>query len=97
MDKLTPKQSMFVIEYLKDLNATQAAIRAGYSEDTARAIGCENLTKPNIAAAIDKQMEYRAQRTLITADYILTSMQEVSERCLQRKPVMKFNYDKKCL
>ena len=43
-EKLTPKQARFVEEYLVDLNATQAAIRAGYSESTARAIGYENLT-----------------------------------------------------
>ncbi|MFA5753528.1 MAG: terminase small subunit, partial [Bacteroidales bacterium] len=44
--KLTPKQKRFVDEYLIDLNATQAAIRAGYSERTARIIGAENLIKP---------------------------------------------------
>ncbi len=50
--KLTPKQARFVDEYLVDLNASQAAIRAGYSPKTARFIGCEDLTKPNIQAAI---------------------------------------------
>jgi phage terminase small subunit len=45
---LTDKQEMFSREYFIDLNATQAAIRAGYSERTARALGCENLAKPNI-------------------------------------------------
>lgn len=94
---LTPKQAMFIIEYLKDLNATQAAIRAGYSETTATEIGYENLTKPHISKEIDKQMKYRAERTLITADYILMSMKEVAERCLQRKPVMTFNHEDKCL
>lgn len=49
---LNPRQRLFVAEYLKDHNATQAAIRAGYSEATARSIGHENLTKPDIAAAI---------------------------------------------
>ena len=52
--KLTPKQQRFVEEYLVDCNATQAAIRAGYSEKTAKAIGSENLTKPDVAAAIAK-------------------------------------------
>jgi phage terminase small subunit len=50
--KLTDKQQRFVDEYLIDLNATQAAIRAGYSEKTADVIGCENLGKPNIAQKI---------------------------------------------
>lgn len=94
---LTPKQAMFVIEYLKDLNGTQAAIRAGYSEHTAQEIGSENLSKPIIHNEIQKQMKYRAERTLITADYILTSIKEVAERCLQRKPVMTFDYEDKCM
>lgn len=55
--KLTAKQKKFCLEYLKDLNATQAAIRAGYSEDTAFAIGWENLRKPLIKKNIDKQLE----------------------------------------
>jgi phage terminase small subunit len=55
--KLTGKQKKFCIEYLKDLNATQAAIRAGYSEDTAYSIGWENLKKPEIKEIIDKELE----------------------------------------
>ena len=51
---MTKKQKRFVEEYLIDLNATQAAIRAGYSPDTAKSIGSENLTKPDIRAAVDK-------------------------------------------
>jgi phage terminase small subunit len=49
---LTPKQERFISEYLIDLNGTQAAIRAGYSENTARAIASENLSKPDIVDAI---------------------------------------------
>lgn len=52
MAGLTDKQQRFVDEYLIDLNATQAAIRAGYSEKTANEIGAENLAKPSIAKAI---------------------------------------------
>ena len=85
---LTPKQSIFVIEYLIDLNATQAAIRAGYSEDSAASIGQENLIKPEISKAIQDQMDARAQRTLITADYVISTLAEVVERCMQRAPVM---------
>ena len=68
---LTAKQQAFVAEYLCDLNTTQAAIRAGYSAKTARAIGCENLTKPRIQAAIQKAMAVRSKRTEITADRVL--------------------------
>ena len=58
---LTEKQKLFVDEYLKDLNATQAAIRAGYKEKNARAIGCENLTKPNIQEYLTEQMKKNLQ------------------------------------
>ena len=54
MSKLTLRQQRFVEEYLVDLNATQAAIRAGYSPKTARQQGHENLTKPYIEAAIQR-------------------------------------------
>jgi len=69
--KLTPKQSRFIEEYLIDLNATQAAIRAGYSEKTAQMIGWENLRKPLIAEAISKAAQKRTECTEITQDLIL--------------------------
>lgn len=74
MAGLTPKQKMFVAEYLIDLNATQAAIRAGYSGKTAGSIGNEYLQKPEIKAAIKKAMDERAQRTEITADKVFKEM-----------------------
>jgi hypothetical protein len=58
--ELTDLQKRFVEEYPVDCNATQAAIRAGYSRDSARFIGCENLTKPNIRAAIDERLTAKA-------------------------------------
>lgn len=68
---LTPKQARFVQEYLVDLNGTQAAIRAGYSARTARQIADENLSKPDIAAAVETAIAERAKRTEITADRVL--------------------------
>ena len=68
---MTKKQKLFVEEYLIDLNATQAAIRAGYSPDTAGSIGGENLKKPEISAAIAKAMAERSKRTGINQDRIL--------------------------
>jgi len=65
---------MFITEYLIDLNATQAAIRAGYSKKTAEAIGLENLGKPRIAAAIQQAMDDRSKRTEITADMVLKEL-----------------------
>jgi phage terminase small subunit len=72
--KLTAKQQAFVNEYIIDLNATQAAIRAGYSEDTAGVIGSENIQKPYLAEAIQKAMDMRAERTAITADRVLVEI-----------------------
>lgn len=74
---MTKKQKLFVEEYLIDLNATQAAIRAGYSPDTAKEIGCENLTKPNIKALIDKAMAERSKRTGINQDRVLTELAKI--------------------
>ncbi len=68
---MTPKQQRFVEEYLIDLNATQAAIRAGYSKKTARAVGSENLTKPDIRAAVAEAQQARSERTKIDADWVL--------------------------
>ncbi|MBO4938486.1 MAG: terminase small subunit [Oscillospiraceae bacterium] len=75
---LTEKQARFVAEYLVDLNATQAAIRAGYSEKTAEAIGYENLRKPQIAEAIDRAIQDRQKRTEITQDMVLRELARVA-------------------
>ena len=77
----TPKQLRFIEEYLIDLNATQAAIRAGYSKKTAKDIGCENLAKPNIAAAIQAGMDKRSERTEITQDYVLNTIKDTVDKC----------------
>lgn len=79
---LTPKQQRFVEEYLIDLNATQAAIRAGYSEKNADKIGSQLLGKTRIAASIRDAQEKRTRRTEITADYVLTTIRETVEALL---------------
>ena len=66
---LTDKQKRFCQEYLIDLNATQAAIRAGYSAKTARSIGNENLTKPDIQRKIQELIQDRSYRTEIVSVY----------------------------
>lgn len=88
--KLTPKQQRFVDEYLIDLNATQAAIRAGYSAKTAQQTGSENLLKPVIADAVAKAQAERSERTEISQDYVIKTIVETIERCSQAKQV----YDK---
>jgi phage terminase small subunit len=86
---LTAKQETFVREYLIDLNATAAAERAGYSAKTAYSIGQENLNKPEIAAAIQKAMNERAERTRIDADYVLGTIRDTIEQCRQLEPVIR--------
>lgn len=75
---LTERQAAFVREYLVDLNAAAAARRAGYSEKTARAIGAENLTKPDIVAALQEEMLKRSKRTEITADRVLAEYAKIA-------------------
>lgn len=76
---LTDKQEMFCREYLIDLNATQAAIRAGYSEKTARASGCENLTKPDIQNRIAELKAERNEQVSVDAAYVLRRLIEIDE------------------
>lgn len=83
MAKLTDKQELFAREFIKDLNATQAAIRAGYSEKTARAIGSENLTKPDIQQRVAELNQERLERVQIDADYVLRQAVKLHERCMQ--------------
>lgn len=78
MKKLTPKQQRFVEEYAIDANATQAAIRAGYSAKTAYSIGKENLSKPEIAAAIAAAKKSRSERAEITADRIAEELAQIA-------------------
>ena len=77
--KLNPKQKKFVEEYLIDLNATQAAVRAGYSRKTAIKIASENLAKPHIAEAIQRAIQERSERTEITQDEIVKDLQDLRD------------------
>lgn len=85
---LTPKMQMFVEEYLVDLNATQAAIRAGYSPKTANRIAAENMSKPVIKAEIEKRMKERGEQVDINAKWVLERLVELTNRCMQAEPVL---------
>ena len=93
MAKLTDKQDAFCREYIVDLNATQAAIRAGYSEKTATKIASENLTKPDIQAVISQLVDARNKRVDINADWVLISAKRVFDRCMQDEAVTDRNGD----
>lgn len=77
MARLTAKQKRFIEEYLIDLNATQAAIRAGYSPNSAREIGYENLNKPHIRAHVDKAIAERSRRTGINAERVIIELARI--------------------
>ena len=74
---MTPKQKRFCDEYLIDCNATQAAIRAGYSEKTAKVIGAENLTKPDIRAYIDEKLKEIQSKTIASAEEVMQYLTSV--------------------
>ena len=78
--KLTDKQLMFCKEYLIDLNATQACIRAGYSERTANRQGSENLAKPVIREEIDRLKAIREKKVELTAEKVLKDIERVREK-----------------
>jgi phage terminase small subunit len=94
-DKLTPKQEMFVKEYLVDLNATQAAIRAGYSIKTAKSQGQRLLTNVDVARAIEEANQKRAEKLELSAEWVLENLKNVAVRCQQAEPVMVFDYSTK--
>jgi phage terminase small subunit len=78
MSKLTEKQKRFVEEYLIDLNATQAAIRAGYSVKNADKIGSELLGKTRVSEAIAKAMAERSKRTGVTQDRVIEQLAKIA-------------------
>ncbi|PHO20812.1 terminase [Aggregatibacter actinomycetemcomitans] len=87
--KLRDKQKRFIQEYLIDLNATQAAIRAGYSQKTAYSIGQENLNKPEIQRGIAEAQNKRSERTQIKQDDVIRMLLENIEIASGKKAVIK--------
>ena len=78
MVKITSKQSKFCLEYLIDLNGTQAAIRSGYSKKTAKEIAYELLTKPHIQDEIAQLQAEVAKNTSITIDSVVKGISEIA-------------------
>ena len=77
--KFTGKQERFIQEYLKDSNATQAAIRAGYSSKTAAQIGEENLRKPDIRLSIDVAQKKIAEKTETDSEWVRRRLKEEAD------------------
>jgi phage terminase small subunit len=76
---MTTKQAVFVNEYVKDFNGTQAAIRAGYSSKTANRIATENLSKPVIRDEVDKRLRAAMEESNITLDWWLKKVKDIAE------------------
>ena len=87
---LTPRQELFCLEYLKDLNGAQAAIRAGYAEAAAKEQASRLLTNANVAARVHELLQARMERVQVDADWVLRRLVTVAERCMepQKKMVM---------
>lgn len=85
---MTPKQEAFVREYLVDLNASAAYLRAGYKTGNANVLGPRMLANVGIAEAIQNGMNERAQRVRVTADQVLQNIIDIGNRCMQRWPKM---------
>ena len=78
-----------------DLNATQAAIRAGYSIKTATKIASENLTKPDIQKAVQAALKAREKRTEVTQDYVIAKLREIVEKDASDGPDSELKYANK--
>ena len=83
MKKLNPKQKRFCEEYIIDLNASAAAVRAGYTEKSARVTASKMLTNANIEAYIQSLSAKHTEKTGITADWVLNGIKELTDRLLK--------------
>ena len=88
MQKLTPKQAAFCQEYVLDLNATQAAIRAGYSKKTANEQGAQQLVKLSVQGEIRRLLDERTRRVEVDADFVVGALVENVQRSMQAVGVL---------
>ena len=87
-DKIKPKQQRFIDEYLVSLNATQAAIKAGYSPKSADVHACRMLGNDRIKALIDERLALHSKNTGETKERILLSLREIADRCMAKEPIL---------
>lgn len=96
-EKLNQKHELFCLEYIKDLNGTQAAIRAGYSEKTAAEQSSRLLTNVKVRARIEQLKSTRAEKLEIDANWVLERFKSISDRCIQAEPVMVWSAELKSM
>ncbi len=87
MTNLTDKQKRFISEYLIDLNATQAAIRAGYAKSCARFHACRLMKRDDVKRAIDEGLKKQQARTELSADEVIEDLRELRDICMGRKSI----------
>ncbi len=92
---LTPKQARFVDEYLIDLNATQAAKRAGYSEKTAQEQSARLLSNAIVSRAIAERRQALHDKLELDQEWVLRNLEEIAGRCMQKKPVMVYDREER--
>jgi phage terminase small subunit len=97
LEPLEPREEQYCQEYLLDLNQTQAAIRAGYSETSARSIASRLMTKDNILARITTLKAARAEKLQVDSTFVLKRLLDISARCMEAKPAMEFDPVEKCM
>ncbi|MFE4569960.1 terminase small subunit [Paenibacillus chitinolyticus] len=94
---LTDKQEAFIREYMVDLNATQAAIRAKYSPKTASEQGSRLLANVKVRARIEELMETRKEKLELDAQWVLNRLMQVANRAMNAEPVMKWDYEERAM
>lgn len=96
-DNLTDKQKMFCEEYLLDLNGYQAALRAGYSENSAMQQASRLLSYDKVQSFLAALKKERSDKLKIDQEWVLKRFIEISEKCSQAEPVMEYDPDSKSM
>lgn len=89
---LSAKLDRFCLEYVVDYNGAQAAIRAGYSEKSAKVTAAKLLTNANVLARVRQLQEEQAKRLSLNSDMVVAKIMETYSRCMQAEPVMEWDY-----
>lgn len=93
----TEKQETFIREYMVDLNATQAAIRAGYSPKTASEQGSRLLSNVKVRTRIDELISARKEKLELDAEWVLNRLMQVANQSMKAEPVMKWDYESRSM
>lgn len=91
MAELTDKQRRFCEEYVADFNGCQAAIRAGYSKNSAKEQASRLLTNDNVSEYVKKLIDELSDKTKLNHEWVLKRFRDISDRCMQAVPVMEFD------